>query len=437
MKGQLYTAMNKFILFVGIAFALLSCETMTSTNTLDTEFFSFLHAGKNISLPVEIVEKRTSKRRGPIFGGRDVTFDYAFVVKSENGDKLFEFPCNKESEIKDFTSELQIKRSKDRKHFALGIGDETIAIYYVFKKFHFVGYAHAQEGETQNYSFAAIDFDEFDEPRDLLRDHINGDQLLPIIDETTLVEILCSLPPEDKLNREAISLITSSNPAHKLSVANEKKLLNHCKSSSTWRKKAYESLKDNKDDLDDESYIRKLFVLAGQQAVEKEDWAHLKIYPSTNNSDYFSMRLAMHEPKLKSEIKGRFKAMLEKSVYNVCQLSDKEVKNILTKIRLLEKMDSQHTFEKFVEKYEQSKCKRSTIHEVNNALMFMSDLKSSEKSRWVAFMIRNFEFVSPPDRSWDYDRIKDELSCKDKRAILLKYRKDIDVFNDMEIPICE
>lgn len=429
--------MSKLILFVGIAFALLSCETMTSTSTMDTEFFSFLHAGKNISLPVEIVEKRTSKRRGPLFGGRDVTYDYAFVVKSENGEKLFEFPCNKESVIQDFIADLRVKRSKDRKHFAVGIDDQTVAIFYVFKQFHFVGYSQAQDGETQAYAFSTIDFDAFDKPRDMLRDHVNGDKILPIIDESTLINILCSLPPEDELNREAISLITSSNPAHKLSVANEKKLLSHCKRSSTWRKKAYESLTDNKDELDDESYIRKLIVLAGKQAVEKEDWAQLKTFTSTNNSDYFSMRLAMHEPKLKSEIKDRFKEILEKSVNNICQLSDKEVKNILTKIRLLEKMDSQLTFEKFVEKYDQSKCKRSTIHEVNNAFMFTSDLKSSEKKRWVAFMIRNFEFVPPTDRSWDYDRIKDELSCKDKRSILLKYRKDIDVFNDMEIPICE
>lgn len=429
--------MNKFFFLLFLAVGLLSCETMTSTSTMDTEIFSFLHAGKNISLPVEIVEKRTSKRRGPLFGGRDVTYDYAFVVKSENGEKLFEFPCNKESVIQDFITDLRVKRSKDRKHFAVGIDDQTVAIFYVFKQFHFVGYSQAQDGETQAYAFSTIDFDAFDKPRDMLRDHVNGDKILPIIDESTLINILCSLPPEDELNREAISLLTSSNPAHNLSVAHEKKLLAHCKNSSNWRKLAYKSLTDNKDELDDESYIRKLFVLAGKQAVEKEDWKQLARYPSTNNSNYFSMRLQMHTPKLRDDVKTRFKALLEKSVFNVCQLSDKEVKTILTKIRLLEELDARDAFEKFVETYERSSCKKSTIHEVNNAFMFISDLKSSEKRTWVEFMVRNFENVRPTDRSWDYDRIKDELSCKDKRSILLKYRKDIDVFNDIEIPTCE
>jgi hypothetical protein len=121
--------MNKFFFLLFLAVGLLGCETMTSTSTMDTEIFSFLHAGKNISLPVEIVEKRTSKRRGPLFGGRDVTFEYAFVVKSENGDKLFEFPCNKESEIQDFIAELRVKRSNDRKHFAVGIDDQTVAVF--------------------------------------------------------------------------------------------------------------------------------------------------------------------------------------------------------------------------------------------------------------------------------------------------------------------
>jgi hypothetical protein len=172
----------------------------------------------------------------------------------------------------------------------------------------------------------------------MLRDHVNGDKILPIIDESTLINILCSLPPEDELNREAISLLTSSNPAHKLSISNEQKLLAHGKSSSTWRKKAYESLKDNKDELDDESYVRKLFVLAGKDAVEKEDWKQLRVYASTNNPAYFDMRLRMHEPKLKQDITKRFKTQLEKSVFNVCLLSDTEVKTILQKNQVISRI---------------------------------------------------------------------------------------------------
>lgn len=412
---------------------LTACETYVSTKTLDRKEFTFKHAGKRITIPVELQEIRTSTRRGGLFSGRKVAYTYAMVLIS-NGHELVQSPCEENASIDDFIAGLKIKRSKDRNHFAIGAGHETFAIFHSFNKKHFVGYAALLDPD-ESYDFENLHLNTFPSSRSIVLAHVSGDKVLKAMDEQTLVDILCSVSPQDELNREAIYMLTD-NRASGLSRENEDRLIAHNVKSDNWRKTALAILKDNRDDLETEAYLFRLYKLGGAQEVNNEDWKALKNFDRDRNLDYFSARLAMTEPKLSKEVSRQFREKLEKSVFNVCTLSKNQQKNILESMQMLRDMGEKQVFERFLESYDRSKCKSETIHEINNSLMFISTIKPSEKRAWVDFMVRNFQSVPAQERDWDYDRIQDDLSCTQKRALLLKYKKDIDTFGDMEIPDC-
>lgn len=411
-----------------------SCETYVSTKEIDSDVFTFMHAGKEISLPVELQEIRTSKRRGGLFEGRDITYKYAMVVLSEDHRELFQLPCQKSDDIEDFIEKFQVKRSKDRKHFALGVEDQTIAVYHLFNKQRFIGYAPLLNTESAATSFGSIDLNGMENPRTIILDHISGDRQLQSLDENKVVDLLCTVSPQDELNQEAIHMLTGNNTT--LTNENAQRLIDHCKSSENWRKRALAELRENRESQDDQAYIYKLYALGGQEAVEKEDKKALAGFGSNGNPEYFVMRMKMSSPKLSNELKKQFKSKIEYSISNICQTSDKTREDVLVSIHLLEEMGDKNAFKNFVEKYDNSSCKASTIHDLNNTFLFISDITPNEKRIWIDFMLRNFASIPKKHKSSDYNRIESELTCPQKRDLLSKYKKEIDTFNDMEIPSC-
>lgn len=412
---------------------LASCETYVSTKTIERELLTFKHAGKTITIPVELEEIRTSRRRGRLFSGRRVTYSYAIVMRFD-GQQLIEEPSEQNASLHDFISKLKIRRSKDRTHFAIGRDHKTYAIFHSFNKHPFVGYAPFINPDEAP-DFTELKLNSLTPPRTLLLDHMTGDSPLPGLSENTLTDILCSLPPQDELNREAIYMLTD-NKVEGLSRANEDRLISHCRKSDAWRRTALAQLKESREDLDVSSYVFKMNKLAGRSEVDKEDWKALKAFTKSKDPSYFAARMEMNDPRLSESVKNQFKAEMEKMIFNVCALSENQQSQVVSSILLLQEMGEKKVFERFVEKYEQSGCKSQTIHTFNNAFMFISNLKQHEKRTWTDFMIRNFKYVPANDRGWDYDRIKEELTCNQKRELLLKYRKDIDRFGDMEVPEC-
>lgn len=417
-----------------IALALSSCDAFTTTKTIEREAFTFRHAGKKLRLPVELQEIRTSKSRGRLFSGRDVTYSYAIAVVY-NGANLVQLPCTKDASLDDFIAQLRIRRSHDRAHFAIGKGRQTIAIFHSLNKIPFLGYAPLVN-KKEHYDFKDTKLNKLPAPRAILKDHITGYKRLPAVSDDKLVDILCTLPPEDELNQEVIYLLAGRN-GQTIGGLSEERLIAHCSRSDAWRRKAFAVLKENKDDQEAESYINKVYLLAGQDAVYEEDMKALKSYAENGNTGYFEARFEMTTPELDEEIRRQFRQKLEKSVFNVCSLSEKQQQNILPSVRLLERMGERDAFRLFVESYERSGCKSQTIHDINNSITFISDIRPYEKDMWVEFMVRNFRSVPPSARAWDYDRIKEDLSCSQKRDLLLQYRKDIDVYGNLEIPECK
>lgn len=429
--------MRKIIFLFSAAFLVLvtSCQTITTSKVLDTEMFEFMHGGKIISLPVDLVEIRISKRRGKLFSGRDVTFEYAFALKTQQRKTLMQYTCREDSEIDWFISQLKIKRSKDRSHFAIGIGNKTAAIFDVFNKQSFVSYSKFSDGKDKIYDFKTLDLNSLKPPRKAILDHLSGYKTLENLDDKVLVDILCSVSPDDELNREA-SYMLIDKELNDLSAANEDRIIEHCRKSPKWRRNILLEMRQSRGDIPVESYIRWLEKLVGKSGIEQEDQLRLKEFNQNGNIDYFSIRLDYGNFPVNKTVRKSFREALEKMVYNVCELPKSGQEDMIDKIKLLKNLGENNCFSTFLDSYKNSGCIRESIHEFNNSFMFLSDLNSTETRLWVDFVYENFDKIAPSERSWDYDRIEDELSCQQKRDLLTRYKSDIDIFDDMTIPSC-
>lgn len=437
MNLQLFLVMRKILFLFSATFLVLitSCQTITTSKVLDTEMFEFMHGGKVISLPVDLVEIKISKRRGKLFSGRDVTFEYVYALKSPQRRTLMRYQCTEDSEIDWFISQLKVKRSKDRSHFAIGIGSHTAAIFDVFKNNVFVSYSKFKNSKTKFYDFKTLNLNELKSPRRAILDHLSGYQLLESLEDNVLVDILCSVSPDDELNSEASYMLIDKD-LNTFSDANEDRIIDHCKTSPKWRKNIVLAMNQSKDDIPVDSYIRWLDKLVGKSGIDQEDKQRLTEFIQTGNIEYFASRLDYGNYAVNRTIKKSFRDALEKMVYNVCSLPESGQEDMIDKIELLKDLGERNAFDKFLDGYRQSSCIKQTIHEFNNSFMFLSDLNASETRNWVDFVYQNFDKIAPSERSWDYDRIEDDLTCNQKRDLLTRYNSDIDIFNDMEIPTC-
>jgi hypothetical protein len=437
MNLQLFTAMRKIIFLFSAAFLVLvtSCQTITTSKVLDTEMFEFMHGGKVISLPVDLVEIKISKRRGKLFSGRDVTYEYVYALKSPQQRTLMRYQCTEDSEIDWFISQLEVKKSKDRSHFAIGIGNKTAAIFDVFKNNFFVSYSKFLDGNNKIYSFKTLNLNQLKSPRRAILDHLSGYHELKGLDDKVLVDILCSVSPDDELNSEASYMLIDKD-LNNLSAANEDRIIEHCRKSTKWRKNIVLTMSQSRDDIPVESYIRWMEKLVGRSGVDQEDKYRLKEFLQTGDVDYFSTRLNFGDYPVSMAVKKEFKSTLEEMVYNVCSLPESGQEDMMGKIELLKDLGEYDAFDNFLEGYKKSSCIKQTIHEFNNSFMFLSNLSSSETRKWVDFVYQNFDKIEPNNRSWDYDRIEEDLSCNQKRALLTHFKSDIDIFDDMVIPIC-
>lgn len=437
MNLQLFTVMRKIIFLFSAAFLVLvtSCQTITTSKVLDTEMFEFMHGGKVIALPVDLVEIKISKRRGKLFSGRDVTFEYVYALKSPQRRTLMRYQCTEDSEIDWFISQLKVKQSKDKSHFAIGIGNKTAAIFDVFNKNYFVSYSKFLDGTNKIYNFKTLDLNQLKSPRRSILDHLSGYQELKGLDDKVLVDILCSVSPDDELNTEASYMLIDKD-LNDLSAANEDRIIEHGRKSSKWRKNIVLAMNQSRDDIPVESYIRWLEKLVGKSGIEQEDQLRLKEFMINGNIDYFSVRLDYGNFPVSKTIRKSFREALEKMVYNVCELPKSGQEDMIDKIKLLKDLGEHDCFSTFLDSYRKSGCIRESIHEFNNSFMFLSDLNSTETRLWVDFMYQNFDKIEPNNRSWDYDRIEEDLSCYQKRALLTNFKADIDIFDDMVIPIC-
>lgn len=436
MKARFFPLLFLFFLILS------SCDgTYVTKKVLDSHMFEFKHAGKKQKVLIELKEIKTTVRRNGFFRpGRtqkNVSFDYAIFasVASDNGlREVFMEPSSKDADLDEFMSKIQIKRSKDHKHVALGYKHKMMLAYHSFKKVCFVAYPLDSDALSQK-SFKNLDFNSFNSPREALKLHLQDKQIL-LITEKQLYKILTQLPADDELNHELSFAIVNKNL-----FQNEEYLsgiIKHCKKDENWKKNALHNIKNAGSGMSTADYIKKLHLIGGMEEVVKEDEYQMKLFLANGNPEYFRTRLDDSEVIFPPKIKEQLKAELEKTLNKGMGMSSAQTTNFKEILEMSDMMGLSNPFGIFMEALSNQKCNGEKLHDFNNEFMFPSViLGEADKRQWIEYMIQNFGKLSSFDKSWDYDRLDEYLTCEQKRGLLLKYKKDIDTFDNMEIPDCE
>jgi hypothetical protein len=425
-------------------FILNSCNgTFVSKKVLESEDFTFVHAGKVQKLLIELKEIKTitrsngfftSRRSGPI--GKSSTFDYAIYASVNDGkqfQEIFEFPCAKDVDFNNFINGIVVKRSKKRDHFMVYHEEKIVGIFHSFKGVTFLA-AYPMEQNFPYNNANELNLNKLNRARVDLKNHILGDNPL-LISDNDLASILVKLPPKDELNYEFSNSIASSTVLQ--SEAAFHKVINHCKKDRNWLKNALETLKNRKDLLGKAQYISKLHLLGGLKELTKEDAFQLELFKSNSDLTYFQARLDNNKIILNEDLKVKLKNLLLNKITNPCLLAEKEIAHTSNYFDFLQKLGEKGGFKIFFEKYKNSNCVSKTLHDYNSEFLFGQEkLGETDKRKWVNFVVENFNVLSSFDRSWNYSTLEKHLTCSQKRSLLSKYRKDVDRFESKEIPSC-
>lgn len=430
------------LLSLVLTLVLMACDgTFVTKNVLDSRLYEFLHAGKTKKIMFELKEIRTMTRTNGFFKpGRmrkNVSYNYAVYASVSDGNRLveiYELPCEKNFDLDDFVAEVEVKRSKKRDHFALGYKNETIGIFHSMKKVSFLAdYPLNPKGFTRG-DFQKLNFSEVEMPRLALKKHISGLEKL-IISDKELHDILIKLKPSDELNYELSFSIASEEMFQNKSY--QEGIIKHCKKDAKWKANALISIKNKKSDLSNEQYLSKLHAIGGMEEVVKEDDYQYKLFLSSGNIEYFKDRVLDSNIPVARPMKEKLKTEIIYQISHPCEMSSTEIDHLEDYFELAEKFGTQNPFSLFFKNYEKSTCQKYTIHDLNNELLFPSPIiGESDKRLWVNYVVKNFKSIPENDRSWDYKRIEEHITCEQKRDLLLKYKKDIDTFDDMVVPEC-
>jgi hypothetical protein len=436
--------MKNLLFFAGLLIFFASCDgTFVTKNIIDSKTFTFEHAGEVQNLLIELKEIKTFTRRNGIFSGdpgpveRTTTFDYAIyasVSDNEGAHEIFEYPCKKEEKLDDFISKIQIKRSNDRTHFALGYNNQTIGVWHSMMRVSFLAAYPLNPKGFDSYEFNKLNFNKFNKPRKDLLAHVTKSNTL-LVSDKQLHDILIKLKPQDELNYELSYVIAEASFFQNEEY--QKSIINHCKNDKNWRYNALKSIKNKKSNLSNDQYISRLHAIGGNKELLKEDEYQYKIFKSTGDFQYFHDRISNATYLFPEKIKKNLIVDFKYKLTHVCNLTSTEINQFYESIEFAEKLGVKKPFDLFFESYQKSNCYSKTLYTLSDEFLFPSVvLGESDKRAWINFVVKNFASISSTNRSWAYSRIENHISCEQKRALLQKYKKDIDTFDDMEIPEC-
>lgn len=435
MKNLLFTSLL-------LSFILISCDgTFVTKNVIDSRMYEFIHANKKEKILFELKEIRTTTRRNGFFKpgpmSKNVSFDYAIYASVSDGRSLveiYEFPCQKDIDFDEFINEIKLKRSKKRDHFALAYKNETIGVFHVINKVSFLADYPLNPKGFQYGNFKNLDLNNYHSARQDLLNHINGSNPL-VISDKELRDILVSLPPQDELNHELSFAISKSDIFQNLTY--QKEVIDHCKKDIYWKKNALSSIKNRKTDLTNHQFIAKLHAIGGMEEVVKEDEYQYKLFKSGGNFSYFVDRLDNNDILFSKRIKEQVIIDVKYLLQHPCNFSSDQIRTVDQLFNFAEKLRINEPFALFFKSYKDSKCISNTLEDFNSEFLFGTPiLGESDKRVWVDFVVKNFNKLQKNERSWAYRRIEEHITCEQKRELLVKYKSDIDTFDDMEIPEC-
>jgi hypothetical protein len=428
----------KLLLFLPLFVLLESCETIVTRKSIDQEEWTFRNAGKDITMQVDLVQIRTSRRRGRRVLGRQISYDYVVQASYNGGGQkqiLFELPCKEDADLDVFIERLKIKRSKDRRTFAIGYKNEIVAIFSVFKNQRFVSFAPQLNIEEVKGGFKDLNLEEEPSARELILAKLDGTNV-PGLTSKTCKAILVSLPTNDEIN-ETFTQNFVRNKVIDLDESDVKAILKHHATSESWRKNTTKKLMSFRDKHDPVEFASYLYAVGGKDAIVAEDKYQMNHFRKTGDLAYFETRLKHRNVVLGKDLVAQLENEVKGKVTNTCKLGTKELDNLLSYIRFLENTDVSKPFQLFLESYQKSTCKAQNIDEIVSDFYFNSDLSSTERIDWANLVANNFKDVPKNARYSVYGHIEKDLTCQQKQGLLKKFKADIDIFDNQEIPTCD
>lgn len=423
---------------------LVSCDgTFVTKKIIDSENYKFEHAGQEQNLLIELKQIKTFTRRNGVFSlnpgpvERNTTFDYAIYASVNNGEglhEIYEYPCSKDAKLDDFIAKIQIKRSKDRTHFALAFENEIIGIWHSMLKVSFLADYPLNPNGTVNYKLNELNFSSLKKPREDLLSYLSKKKKL-LISDKQIHDILTKLKPNDELNYEISFSIADAE------ILSDEKyqtaVIKYCKQDKNWKINALKSIKNKKENLSTAQYVSRLHAIGGMEELVREDEYQYKLFKSNNDFLYFSDRISNTNFLLSEKIRKSLIIDVKHIITHPCALNSSEINNFYENLEFAEKLGIQKPFDLFFQAYEKENCFSKSLFKLTDEFMFPSVvIGESDKRKWVELVVKNFNSISSDDKRWAYRRLEEHITCDQKRMILLKYKKDIDVFNDMEIPVC-
>lgn len=420
---------------------LVSCNHITTTKTLKTERYSFEHAKNKYQLSIQLREQRNSDRVSDRLFDREITFEYTLAVEwNEKGQDvlLLEIPWKKEQKLEEFTKEIAIKRSKNRRHFALAYGNNVFAIGNVF-----VGQAFIRNSSLDSdfkdieSKLETLQLDKLPAVRTDLRAHLTGEKKLAHLSGQEFAAILMKLPPQDELNQELIYALAEDRDLGIYSKTLSE-LIAKLSESTNWKKKAFTEVKKYRNLDNPTDWVNKLALLGGKKALDEEDWIQVNQIKKTHDITYFSIRIQKEDFPLNTQVKKQLIEAVKMTLRNPCINQKGQKISMLMQIRFLEKLSNQAAFDDFLTAYEKSNCIPQTISNLHSEFLFLDGkISAHEKRRWLHVVLKHFPSIPAQDRADIYADLEKSMTCQQKKRILEKYRKDIDPENEKVLPVCE
>lgn len=419
----------------------VSCNHITTTKTLKTERYSFEHAKNKYQLSIQLREKRNSDRVSDRLFDREITFEYTLAVEwNENGQDvlLLEIPLKKEQKLEEFTKEIAIKRSKNRRHFAFAYHHNIFAIANVFLGEAFIRNCSPDEEFDQFKPYLnSFQIEKLPSVRKDLRRHLTGEKKLAHLSGKKLATILMKLSPQDELNQELIYALAEDRDLGIYSKTLSE-LIAKLSESTNWKKKAYLEVKKYRNLDNPIDWVNKLALLGGQKALDEEDWIQVNQIKKTHDITYFSIRIQKEDFPLNAQVKKQLIEAVKMTLRNPCINQKGQKISMLMQIRFLEKLTNQATFDDFLTYYEKSNCIPQTISNLHSEFLFLDGkISAKEKRRWLHVVLKHFASIPAQNRADIYADLEKSMTCQQKKSILEKYRKDIDPEKEKVLPVCE
>jgi len=203
--------MKKSLLFIILGgIGLLSCgRGCTTTTVMDSEEKEMTVDGQDVLVTAEVLDYRHSRGKKNNIFDRTVTHSYGMNMKVdlnnvELGDFYHEAVADPENvDLDKHLKRVKVKISKDKNHFALGVGNTVAEVFHLYKGQPFT-MVSASLIIPEKTAWSDLDIESFPSPREIVYEQLD-ECGVSLFSTEAIFQFLDDCAPDDKMHMKAIS----------------------------------------------------------------------------------------------------------------------------------------------------------------------------------------------------------------------------------------